>query len=631
MTGKSKICFIGYGKLSEMIREVLKESAFDDVEVSLIDCSFDTLKENVTKAIHVGYDVFIAGSANAAEYQRHFRAPLIEITVNSFDYAVAVKKSLQIGKRPVVATYKFSQIPNLNAIEDLTGVKIERIVYEDTLELVEQLRNSKADVVIGASLVNEIAETLFKKSVLLYPGSESILMALKRACSTARNLRRWQRSQGIYNTILDNCYEGVIGIDEQENIVFYNRAAELLTGVPSYQAKREKVREVFPGFILPDLIHNNSLGGNKSSRLNGRSLLTSLRRVEASGNVLGAVAIVNKKSKTHSNDGPLNIERNNASFEYLLATSPSLHGIVDELKTVIKSGVPVVITGEPGVGKTYMAHAVHNSLCTEKPLSFVNFASIPKNHVTQYLFGREGKSGEIISCGVFSNAGTIVFKRLHQLDATLQDLLSDALKNNSYDRVSGRNGIPINSNILVIVESDEWDKIKTISKGLYYCLTPYVINIPPLRERQTDITRIFSSISNKMLTFADKRYKISPLISSILEAYSWPGNILEMNNVARRFSTYVSREKISTEPVQRNALIAAIGEEELFNDILRNFGDIRLIADSPDLILKAVSKLKETLSLSNATIAEKLGISRTTMWRALSTAEPRNMSSTGEQ
>ena len=193
MNKKYRLCFLGYQNLTELARSALAGMELPDTEVRLADCNVETLQKTVDQAIADGYDYFIAGSANAAEFRRHYKAHLTEITLRPVDYLLAINKALKIGRSPVLVLYRHGRPVDLPLLEDLSGISLETIVYEDSADLQEGILHAAGDVVVGAGHANELAMELGRKAVLLYPGEDSVKSAIRRARALAVELEKEAR------------------------------------------------------------------------------------------------------------------------------------------------------------------------------------------------------------------------------------------------------------------------------------------------------------------------------------------------------------------------------------------------------------------------------------------------------
>lgn len=628
MDRKYKVCFLGYKKISDMAQSFLKKSPIANMEVIIMECTPETLDEHVQRAQQLGCDVFVAGSSNAAEFKLRYQLPLVEVAIQSIDYVIAIKKALEIGSIPALVTYRHAPYVNIHVLEDILDIEIKHIVYDDSYDLREQLKKSHVDVVVGASVPNDIAESLSIKCVLLYPGQDSVEVALRRAYLTAKDLRKWQRNQGMLRLAVEYCSDGLIGVNENGRIVLYNPAAEVMVGLPSQYVKGKNFEDVFPKTHLLELLHTDCLKNNKNAVLNQREFNIHSMRVESSGTAAGIISILTpiqtisqKENVSDSNCTPNGIllSDNDVSFDNILRTEAGLLLTVSEAKQCGEAKIPFIITGEFGVGKRTFASAIHNYYADpSSKILYVDCSLIPSGYSMQYLYGRENKKGEVISDGIFSAVkdGTLVLENIWDSDIKFQRCLAAAIRYQQYSRLGGREVLQFRSRVITIIPLEKMRQLKElISLELYHAISVLSLEIPPLRSRKNDIVTLFNKFVRDALEFSGGMYNVSPKLIPILKSYSWPGNARELENISKRFCMLLESQRKVTVSSQKCALIAAIGRETLFEEILDKTANIDDIKHDPDKVIPIIRQMKETLSLNNSEIASRLGISRTTMWR----------------
>lgn len=620
-----KICFLGYEELSDIAQQVLQRHLFDDLNVLLLDSTPDTLSEKVEYAIQQGCEAFIAGSSNAAEFRKISDMPLTEIYIQTIDYALALKKAFYLGNLPALFTYRFSRKPNLDLIRTLIDREFLHIVYEDTYDLLMKLNETKADVIVGASMVNSLAQNHQKKSVLLYPGSSTVEDAFRRCQSSMNNLYLRNRNQVIYRSIINNDVNGIICINENDELILYNPAAEKITGISSRQAQHCRSRDLFPWAELDTMLYNDVWHADKSLVINDQMVDIMSFKIEVNNNIVGALMLLSPQNVSQSPSSPpplrlppVNLRKN---FDQIICSSEAMSRTVSNAKLYSVQNEPCMIIGEVGTGKAYLANAMHlYAHSGQKPLYRVNCSTIPAKQAAQYFFGRENASGEVISYGILelSDQSTLVIEHICDADPVTQNCLAQTIKTGYIQRINGKEFIPVNVRILTTVLTSEWESLHTkLSSELFYFLTPLSLCLPPLRKRIEDIPAFFETFVNDRLSLRTNTFVSAKTLLPVFREYSWPGNLRELENVAFRFALFLDKRGKLTPAAQRRALISSIGEDNLFQDIMQNFGNLCEIKNSPEQLVKLAEKLKFVLSYNNEQIAKKLDISRTTLWRLL--------------
>lgn len=281
----------------------------------------------------------------------------------------------------------------------------------------------------------------------------------------------------------------------------------------------------------------------------------------------------------------------------------------------------LLIQGETGTGKELFAQSIHNhSARNHGPFIALNCAALPETLLEAELFGydegaftggrRGGKQGLL----ELANKGTIFLDEISELAPNLQTKLLRAIQEKQILHLGGNKMIPVNVRVISATNSDlENGSHQAFRKDLFYRISVLNLIIPPLRDRGKDVEVLFSFFVQQSLGLCDPYLGNVPIISEILTTYQWPGNIRELQNVCKRFILFRSK---MTKPDEKNTvknLVKAIGNEKLLKTVLEKYPNHTTKAN-PELI----GALKRIFNFTQTEIAEILGISRTTLWRSLS-------------
>jgi len=213
-------------------------------------------------------------------------------------------------------------------------------------------------------------------------------------------------------------------------------------------------------------------------------------------------------------------------------------------RQVAETDVPVLITGESGVGKEVLARYIHaHSGRSEQPYVKVNCAALPHDLLESELFGYErGAFTGAVSDkpGKFELAGrgTLLLDEIGEMSPPLQAKLLHVLQDNEYSRLGGKRVVQVHARILASTNRRLEDSVARgeFREDLYFRLNVIAIEIPPLRERRDDIPLLCSHFVSK---YRDK-YK-SPVLQlprELMESFmrfDWPGNIRQLENTVKRY------------------------------------------------------------------------------------------------
>ena len=233
--------------------------------------------------------------------------------------------------------------------------------------------------------------------------------------------------------------------------------------------------------------------------------------------------------------------RNRYDFPMLTGTSAVVTELHRKVIQVAQTNSPALITGEPGVGKHYIAKTIHyNSLRGHKPFITINCSVVPESLLEPEIFGREtgGRSpANSISPGrlELARGGTVFLDLLDKMQPALQDRLLDAMRTGEYTRSGGTRKLPLEARMTAATSVDPAEAVRqgTLKPELLERLGSVRLHIPPLRQRKDDIPVI---LEHFMSEISGKLGRTTPRISrearDLLLRYDWPGNIIELENVA---------------------------------------------------------------------------------------------------
>jgi transcriptional regulator with PAS, ATPase and Fis domain len=229
----------------------------------------------------------------------------------------------------------------------------------------------------------------------------------------------------------------------------------------------------------------------------------------------------------------------------IIGTSPLLDRALNKAVQVAPTDISVLVTGESGVGKESIPKIIHNlSHRKHKPYIAVNCGAIPEGTIDSELFGHEkgaftGATGARKGYFEEADGGTIFLDEVGELPLPSQVRLLRVLETGEFIRVGASRAQKID---VRVVGATNVGMLEAIKKGkfredLYYRLNTVEIQLPPLRERPSDIHLLFRKFASD---FANK-YHLPPLrldeeAVRLLEQYRWPGNIRQLRNLAEQMS-----------------------------------------------------------------------------------------------
>lgn len=237
----------------------------------------------------------------------------------------------------------------------------------------------------------------------------------------------------------------------------------------------------------------------------------------------------------------------------IIGKAPGMHEVYQIIDKVAATPSSVLITGESGTGKELIASAIHeNSDRAEQPMIKVNCAAIPKELIESEFFGYEqgAFTGAVSSKpGRFELAdnGTLFLDEIGEIPNSMQVKLLRALQESEFERVGGVRTIRVNVRLIAATNRNLLEEIEAgnFREDLYYRLNVVPINLPPLRERISDVDLLVESFIKKYNERLNRSITgIRPEALAALKSYQWPGNIRELENVIERTLLFADSNEI---------------------------------------------------------------------------------------
>lgn len=230
-----------------------------------------------------------------------------------------------------------------------------------------------------------------------------------------------------------------------------------------------------------------------------------------------------------------------ASETDLVGSSEAFIEVMKQVGRVAPTNLPVLITGESGTGKEIVAHALHRrSERADKHFVAVNCGAVPAELIKSELFGhvRGAFTGaDKDRAGLFEEAdgGTVFLDEITETSPTFQVTLLRAIQENEIRRVGSNRTQIINIRIIAASNRNIEEEIQAgrFRQDLYYRLNAVSIDLPPLRERVSDIITLSHHFARSYQS-NKKPISFEPEVIELLEKYPWPGNIRELENAIRR-------------------------------------------------------------------------------------------------
>jgi PAS domain S-box-containing protein len=437
-------------------------------------------------------------------------------------------------------------------------------------------------------------------------------------------LSAMQQVRRTLGSLLDNLTDGVLAHDFERRIFFFNRAAQKITGFDYSEVVGRDCHEVFPNrFCGGDCAFCESPQNSAGSKLrymrsfvrkNGdlRDLEMSVVPIHSPLNeLMGALVIFRDITEIVHLRKRL---ENSRGFCGIVGHHPSMLEIYDTIRELSDVNVPILIQGESGTGKELVATALHQlSKRSAGPFVPVNCGALPEGTLESELFGHvkgafTGAVHDRKGRFALAEGGTIFLDEIGEISPATQIKLLRVIQEKNYMPVGGERSVK--ADVRVICATNKDLKLLThqgfFRTDLFYRLAVMPIQLPPLREKPSDIPLLAEFFLDRFAADTGKRVKeISTEALELMLHYDWPGNVRELMNAIQ-----YAMVKCRTSVLDVAQLPPEIREK-----------DEELSASKagrpPKLESETVSDALRTSGGNRAEAARLLGVSRTTLYRFL--------------
>lgn len=434
-------------------------------------------------------------------------------------------------------------------------------------------------------------------------------------------------------TILDNIADGVFTVDKQRKILWFNRAAERITGFTKENALGRPCYEIFKTELCQgeNCPLTKTMASGESiidfevniATRKGHEIPVSISTApmeDKDGKVIGAVETFRDLSEIRA----YRMEVNGLySFKNIISKDAKMMKIFNHLKDIAISDSAVLIYGESGTGKELIARAIHDLSKREaKSYVTVNCGAIPDTLMESELFGyrkgaftdaRQHKPGRF----AMAEGGTIFLDEIGDLSYELQVKLLRVLQDGEYYPLGSNE--PLKADVRVITATNK-DLLQRVQEGrfrddLYYRINVIQINVPGLRERKEDIPLLVEHFIEKFNKKMQKNIKqLSNRAHEILFNYNFPGNIRELENTIEHGFILCKKNTIDVEHLPSYLLDK---NKPKVKTSLSKTSISELEMMEKESILDALRRCQ----WNRQKAADALGLSRTTLWRKLKKLE----------
>tara|TARA_B100000315_G_scaffold121319_1_gene111155 strand:- start:3827 stop:5143 length:1317 start_codon:yes stop_codon:yes gene_type:complete len=428
----------------------------------------------------------------------------------------------------------------------------------------------------------------------------------------------------IYKSVFSRIEDGMFIHDNGLNILDINPAAEKITGHSKHSIIGQKCNTFFRGSLCDNQCAICRDIHDRKRKINHEAEVIRKDKIRLIINVNSYPL----KSETGNGDNRLVVFKDvtelkqlkekfsdAGSFYNIVGKNEKIQEIFRLVKRVAETDSTVLIYGETGTGKELVASAIH--YCSDRrdgEFVPVNCAALPENLLESELFGHvkgafTGADRDRKGRFETASGGTIFLDEVGDTSPVFQAKLLRVLQERKIERVGDSTTRKINVRVLAATNKNLINLIKQdkFREDLFFRLSVVTIDLPPLRERQDDIPLLVQHTLDELKLKSKRKVKrISPETLKLFMSYPWPGNIRELKNAIEHASVFCKKDYIEKEDLPSHITSIEVSDKSI---------------DEVDLFqIPEQERIRKTLHLCRWNVkaaAEKLNISRTTLWRKM--------------
>ncbi len=589
------------------------------------------------------YDVIISQGGTAAAIKSIVSIPVVDIEIGITDFLNALLQAKEFGNTIGIVSYKSEMLHNLEKVKSALNIDFKVFPYSDRNELKRQIEEAvaleKLTLVGMGSCVMEAAGSRNIKVVMI----ETHVKAIRQAIISARNIcdfgRREKEKAEWLKTVIDFSGEGIIALDKDGIITTFSPAASKLLNLKQEKAIGYPVSGYDADHPFRLLYGDGSNEIGKLLRMDNIQVIANRVIIVVDNEPAGTIITFQDVTKLQRLEQKVRTQLYNKglvaryTFKDIVGSSMIMKDTIQKAERYAKSATTILIEGETGSGKELFAQSIHNvSSRKEGPFVAINCAALPESLLESELFGYEegaftgAKKGGKPGLFELAHKGTIFLDEIGEMPLSLQSRLLRVLQEKEVLRIGGDYILNVDVRIIAATNCNLYKMVREgkFREDLYYRISILNLRLPALRERKEDIPLIVRFLMGRLSREHQSGVKeICEEGMNALKAYSWLGNVRELENFIERVIILSNQPTVPFSFIQEllsEHFYGIQGEAPLQEN--EDAGTIPVkLGPLKDMELQLIRAVGSMLKDDKSLLAEKLGISRTTLWKRLKELE----------
>jgi transcriptional regulator with PAS, ATPase and Fis domain len=626
-------------ELTRLAHQISRELNF---KMGIVEAFLDKGVELGKKFEQSGVELIISRGPTGVLLKKELSIPVILMQITSFDIAQALNRAKGQGQKIAYfdhvkrkGIYDFQSIAEILSLENL-----QYYFYHNARELEEQIveaREKGIEVVVASGIcVIRMAQEQGMEGVMIFSSREAVVDALERAQDIISIRQKDREKAEFLTTIIDHTHDGVIAVNKKNMLTHFNSAAEKAFNISAGNIVGKKIKEI-PVPLIQSFFQNLDSARGEVQNIEDKQIVYNRIPIHMDGEPLGAVVTFQSVDNIQNLEVAIRKKLHapgltaRYTFNDLIGSSTELRKAISRAKKCARVDSAVLVTGERGTGKKLLIHSIHAaSLRCKGPFVTINCANTPEDQLESGLFGYEEGTFTGVRKGAkqglfeLAHNGTILIDEISELSLPLQSNLLRVLQEKVVRRIGGERLIPVNVRVIAATSRFLPDEIRkgNFREDLFFQLNVLNLHIPPLRNRKSDIPLLVDYFARKFRGNDSRTEQFPSSVYRFLCEYDWPGNVRELENFMEK---YVILSEGSKDKDNFRLMEELVDELYRFRedpgaafDDHKNYLTVQ-IGTLEEMEQEIIEKLYRQTDLDKKSLANRLGISRTTLWKRLKT------------
>lgn len=638
---KNRVLLVStYNELAKVARKISKEIGLD-LDLHIYEGGIMKNGHIYAKDNEENYDVIISQGGTAEAIKSLVNIPVVPVEIRTFDFLDALFKAKEFGGEIGLVVYESESLKDLEGLKDMLGIDFKIFPYSTKEGLKKQVNEAIAlgrlTLVGMGDCILETAKEENLNAVVIHSGEKQIREAIAAAKNICDFGKREKEKAERFKTIIDYSGDGIIALDKNDVIVTFNPIAEKIFNIRASQVIDQSIHNDAIKKHFSHIYGDKSQQLNKLVKINDKQFVMNRLPIMIEKERFSMVMTFQEISKIQEIEQKVRTQLYRKglvakyNFDDIIGESKIIKNTINQAKKIGKTNTTILITGETGTGKELFVQSIHNISPRKKgPFVAINCAALPENLLESELFGYEegaftgAKKGGKTGLFELAHGGTIFLDEIGEIPLSLQGRLLRVLQEREVLRVGGDYIFNVDIRVIAATNYNLFEMVKEgkFRKDLYFRLNILDLKLPPLRERKEDIPLLVENFIEYMNEKHNTNIEgITESGMELLKNYNWPGNIRELENFTEKMAILSNNPMIDGNLVRQllynnnYAKEVQVGKGDRGEGIVVNLGKLK------DIELQVIKEASRLFKGDKELLADKLGISRTTLWKRLKEVE----------